>query len=112
MQINADFVVMVRQSHHEQHCILSLRRELSRTLVEGSVERLSGLWKFKRQNYPRCSSVEICVPIKLVMLNEQQEYVKHCYPKRLIPLLGKKLDRMKSSGYKDITFDYDSFRKE
>ena len=41
--MNADFVVMVRQTHHERHCILSLRRELSRTLVEGSVERLSGL---------------------------------------------------------------------
>ena len=41
--MNTDFVVMVRQTHHERHCILSLRRELSRTLVEGSVERLSGL---------------------------------------------------------------------
>ena len=44
--MNTDFVVMVRQTHHERHCILSLRRELSRTLVEGSVERLSGLQKF------------------------------------------------------------------
>ena len=44
--MNTDFVVMVRQTHHERHCILSLRRELSRTLVEGSVERLSGLQIF------------------------------------------------------------------
>jgi len=51
---------MVRQTHHERHCILSLRRELSRTLVEGSVERLSGLRKFKRQNCTRCSSVYLC----------------------------------------------------
>src|SRR3989304_8654981 len=41
-RMNIDFVVMVRQTHHERHCILSLRRELSRTLVEGSVERLLG----------------------------------------------------------------------
>jgi len=54
---------MVRQTHHERHCILSLRRELSRTIVEGSVERLSGLKKqrlvlTKMQN--KILSVYIC----------------------------------------------------
>ena len=48
MRINTDFVVMVRRTHHERHCILSLRRELSRALVEGSVERLSG---YTQKNY-------------------------------------------------------------
>ena len=32
-QMNTDFVVMVRQTHHERHCILSLWRELSRTII-------------------------------------------------------------------------------
>jgi len=57
MRINTDFVVMVRRTHHERHCILSLRRELSRTLVEGSVERLSG---YTLKNY-QGKSARICV---------------------------------------------------
>src|SRR3989304_1585769 len=28
-QINADFVAMVRQTHHERHCILSLSKDQS-----------------------------------------------------------------------------------
>ncbi len=28
-QMNADFVVMVRQTHHERHCILSLSKDQS-----------------------------------------------------------------------------------
>src|SRR3972149_11458952 len=62
-RMNIDFVVMVRQTHHERHCILSLRRELSRTLVEGSVEQLSGLKKGGGISHQAISALiwEICV---------------------------------------------------
>ena len=31
--MNADFVVMVGQTHHERHCILSLSKDQSRTTI-------------------------------------------------------------------------------